>query len=394
MVKVYLKHQLNYLTLICFVIIIVYVMLQYAKVKNMDYSGISIDELYNKIGCRTYEEFSDFLDMRENELYAIRDFINYEGTGTEKTDDGRLMVNSTALKWYADELKRDTLFGNNRLSETVILNTIADDLNYQSLTEKRINENVRRFRRFSAKYGSVDSAKKKMYDRMADELGKAKVEFDKKNTYGIRECLKQFENIVPAIIISMLMSSFFFCDFFHGNLSKQMLASHLNVNKETFKTFLFAAFFSVICMVFLTVIMLFIWRDFIFEKNVLAIPIQALSGYSDITYSYTVGEYMVFLIIVQVLSIIMVNAVFQFVSWISKNVIISAVLSFVIGALMAYSYTNVIGELIKNNIFFIWNGMVIRKTHVALLFIMLIWFICAGIIAFFSKNRIRGIGMK
>ena len=180
MVKVYLKHQLNYLTLICFVIIIVYVMLQYAKVKNMDYSGISIDELYNKIGCRTYEEFSDFLDMRENELYAIRDFINYEGTGTEKTDDGRLMVNSTALKWYADELKRDTLFGNNRLSETVILNTIADDLNYQSLTEKRINENVRRFRRFSAKYGSVDSAKKKMYDRMADELGKAKVEFDKK----------------------------------------------------------------------------------------------------------------------------------------------------------------------------------------------------------------------
>ena len=207
-------------------------------------------------------------------------------------------------------------------------------------------------------------------------------------------CLKSLENITVLITMTMLLSSFFFSEFFHNNLSKQMLSSPLCLNWEALKTFVISSLISTVFAMLIFAVTIFVWHDFVFAKGILSMPIQSIQGYANITYSYSVYEYIIFLVFLGIRCVVFTNAFFQLFSWISKNVIISVSLSLPTGLVLAFYYNDILSALISNNIFIIVGDSVIRKDTIATIIMAASWLLCATIVFSFTRMRIRRINLK
>ena len=394
MAKAYLKHQFNYVIIFFFVIFLAYTMLQVVRAKSTGQAGVDIEEIYKITGCDSYDEYTLYVAQKENELYALQGFDNYTGDGIIKNDIEGNVINHIALDWFIEKIHEGNILGENRFDEITILQAVCDDIRYESETKNRVLENIRKYKRFSAKYGNENHAKKTMYDALVSELEAVKTEFDSNNTYGISMCLKSLENITVLITMTMLLSSFFFSEFFHNNLSKQMLSSPLCLNWEALKTFVISSLISTVFAMLIFAVTIFVWHDFVFAKGILSMPIQSIQGYANITYSYSVYEYIIFLVFLGIRCVVFTNAFFQLFSWISKNVIISVSLSLPTGFVLAFYYNDILSALISNNIFIIVGDSVIRKDTIATIIMAASWLLCATIVFSFTRMRIRRINLK
>lgn len=333
MLNMFIKKQVK--TSIFIVLVFCLIYLLYNEINSNfaeRYSSIQ-DSYMQTINSENRAEFFDFLDSDLQQarklVSTIENYESYDGEVIFKEIDP-LLAAANANNYATYDMiiwKEEMLDMPGKWCETIeddyyMLVQLSDQLNNQRNFDENLSNNIELMSRGMRRN---DSDFKK-YELVNIELNKINTTFSYANTLTTNRILDYIEKDCFIIILLALTYFSVFSNAVQNKITQQIIISARGMRKYAVEQYL-----AVIILTSVSFILYYLCIIFVLGKGNLfdlhwQMPIQTINGYENISYAFTVGDYFARALFIKFLHSLFIVSIFTFVSIVSRNNTIAAIL--------------------------------------------------------------------
>lgn len=290
----------------------------------------------NQFDLSDRTQFFENLNKDKKEAQKIVSSIEYyesydKDVANETLDD--LMDILTGNVSYANYdmavWKKEMLNMPGKYSETVsddayMLSQLSRRLANQNTFEESLENNIEIMNRGIRR----DAGQTEKYGAVLSELQKVDTEFAVADTIIIDKILKYIEADYFIIILIVLSVFSIF-----SSVLQNKISNHILVSKMGMKKFALSQIAVTLGIILLGLVIYYAGVILALSKGNIgeipwSLPIQAINGYENISFAFSVGQYFLISVVIKAIYCIFITSVVLLISILCKNTVISAVLSF------------------------------------------------------------------
>ena len=278
--------------------------------------------------------FASLIDDRKTSnkvITAIENFESYDKEIFEELIDPVLMaggevsyVNSDMVVWREEMLQMPGQYTQTVSDDYYMLIQLSQRLYNQENFEELINNSMEIMHRGIRRNDALSA----VYKVILEQLNQIDDDFSVQDTILVDDLLGYLETDIFILIIIVLIGFAVFSGAHQNGISKQIKISKMNAKKYSVKQILAAFVISIISNLIYYVGILLVFAKGNLHAIPWSLPIQAINNYENITIAISVWQYIVIFIAFKMVFVNLLLAMVLFVSAISKNNIISALISF------------------------------------------------------------------
>lgn len=291
------------------------------------------EEYIEESGVKNNQAFFEQLEADEKQadktVNAIESFENYDKEIVYNNIDPALIAsgaytyaNYEMIVWREEMLAMPGVFAKTVADDSYMLSQLSQRFANQKNFDLNLWNNLelmrRGMRRNDGDYGK--------YSAVYKELQKIDADFAFADTLVMDKILSYIENDFYIIVLLALCFFSVFSNATQNRITNQIVISPKGIRKYVRGQCLISVCFTVITITFYYIGIILLLSGGNFSAISWQLPIQAINGYENISYAFSAGQYFFYLVLAKTLYCILTVSVFLFLSSLSKNNIISALL--------------------------------------------------------------------
>lgn len=213
---------------------------------------------------------------------------------------------------YTDHLNNDVIFLNGLVSMAEHEVQMADSVENRLLLCTR---NIKRYQ--------DDAYLCKLYTKMLDNTQKIETAHATCSTLEAEAFFSYWKNDFVFLLMVLLTSFAGMTEFIHSSNGRQVIISPISVRGYILKQYIWNLAFVILLYLAYMGTTFFIWRKAAFPMAVLRLPVQIIDGCQEVVFPFSIGQYLIFLSVLDLVVCLTVGAIIQFISFWSANVTIS-----------------------------------------------------------------------